>query len=202
MKHLLLFMFLLLSGMLFSQQRQDIRHDIVKGKKTGEIVKGKKVAYGVWAAKEWGYEIKNVEIQDTIWREHPTARKNGVPVLKRMRRQIDGIVLKHFKLKECFFPYEEIPGTLGIGFIVNKNLRVEKITFAMSTEENFWINLPVDRFYKIEKEILEKVRMTGDEWDDNGKYWDFENTHYYMYSISYNGMRDRLRAMRKRGKMK
>ena len=46
------------------------------------------------------------------------------------------------------------------------------------------------------------MRMSGDDWDDYGKYWDFENTHYYVYQISYNYLRDRLRAIKKSGKTK
>ena len=68
MKHILLLLALVLfPGILFSQNQEGTQSDIVKGKKSGEIVKGKNVAYKIVKGDVY-YEIKNTIIPDSLRR--------------------------------------------------------------------------------------------------------------------------------------
>lgn len=191
MKHsILLFVFVFFSSILFSQNQEETRIDIVKGKKSGEIVRGKNVAYKI--VKGYVYsEITNVVIPDSIRRFDSF---DGKPVSNKMREQIEKIVLKHIKPEDLRFPCMD-PDWFFIGFILNKDLKIEKISFGLQHNEgDFWINLPVDRYYEMEKEMMKMKLVLSEEDKARTKKMDFENGAFYCIIISYKSLYEVLNA--------
>lgn len=195
---ILLFVFMLFSSISFSQNQGETRSDIVKGKKSGEIIKGKNVAYRVLKDDIY-YMIKNVVIQDTLWYHF-----DGKLAPKKMREQIEEIVYKHIKMEDLSLSYKEFEeyGMLAISFILNKELKVEKIMFFLehgeflrgNDERDFWITLSMDLYSEIEKEIMEMnplIEEADKEWI---REMDFTNGSFLYVKISYKGLLEALNA--------
>ena len=199
MKYLVLsFVFMLFFGISFSQNREETRSDVVKGKESGEIVKGKNVAYRVMK-DDFFYNIKNVDIQDTLWYHF-----GGKLAPVKMRKQIREIVYKYVKMENLRLSREEFvaDGSLVISFILNKEFKVEKIMFSLNHgevfgevgERDFWPTLPMDFYYKIEQEIM-KMEPVIEEKD---KKWinrmDFKNGEFLCLRVDYERVVEALNA--------
>ena len=192
MKHsILLFVFVFFFSILFSQNQEGTQSDIVKGKKSGEIVKGKNVAYKIVKGDVY-YEIKNTIIPDSLRRFDSYDGELGP---KKLREQIEQIVYKHIKAEDLRFPYFE-HDNLWVCFILNKHLKIEKLTFLLPHDGvDFWINLPVDRFYEMEKEMMEMEPILSEQDKEGMKEMDFENGAFYSAIIPYKYLYETLKAI-------
>lgn len=181
MKYFILsIVFMLFFKVVFSQNREETRNDIVKDKKSGEIVRGKNVAYKV--VKGYVYsEITNVVITDSVRR---FDRFDWLHVPKKMREQIEEIVFKHIKPEDLRLPC--MGDWLLVNFILNEDLKIEKISFGVQHNEgDFWINLPVDRYHEIEKEMMKLVPVIEEKDKKLIREMDFKNGAFCTLKITY-----------------
>ncbi len=152
MKQILLLLIIMLSScVLFAQEQK--AENVVKGKKEGDIVKGKRVKYMIVGENDDFFEVKNVKNRDTV------KRKENIHVPESMREQIYEIVYNTLSAEMLAKCINEKYESLSLLCIVNKKFMVEEFTFSMDKEGCFWSNFSVDQLYKIEREILKNVKI-------------------------------------------
>ncbi len=181
--------FALFSGILFAQKPEKTRTDVVNGKKSGEFVKGKKAAYKLKMNYFNTYgELKNINIPDSLWRG---SSEDGKLAPEKIGEKISEIVCKCIKPEELRLP-REWEDRLDVSFILSEDFKIEKIIFGFSVgfsesdmEKCFWINLPVDRYYEMEKKIM-KIKPIFDEKEKAKiREMDFEHGAFYSVTIFY-----------------
>ena len=153
---------------------REMRSDIVKDKETGDTVRGKHVAYqvtrGEFVSRNRGYVIKNVNLPDTLVCFNNKQRWSVLT--KRVTEQIKEVVLEQFRAEDSVFLFS-IPETekshrgCTVCFVLDESLKIKNVVFTFPGHSDFWINLLVDYFFRMEKAMLE---MNLDV-DANDKAW-------------------------------
>ena len=190
-KIVLSFVLVLTYGILFAQNNGETRSDIVKDKETGDIVRGKQVAYQVTredkifrfddkvfelGPRDRFYEIKNVNLPDTLLHSNSPQ---GAPLTNRMRNQIREVVLEQFKPEDSasllsIAETEKSYKLCTICFVLDENFKIKNITFFISGQSDFWMNLPVDYFFRMEKAVMEMdldVSNDDEAWIEDSRLW-------------------------------
>ena len=145
------------------------RDDVFRGKNVGDVVKGKNAAYKVVDEAYFNYFIlmRNVNARDTVRPEGADLFSDRVSDLlnKIVYEQLTSGELSRFeKLYKDTVSYTPAGGLLIYCFL-DEDFNVREVNFAFLRESTFWLDLPVDRFYEMEKR-LKKIKLTPEERED------------------------------------
>ena len=132
------------------------RDDVFRGKNVGDVVKGKNAAYRI-VDKYLNYFVlvRNVNDRDTVQREEEVFLSERVDSL------MDVIVYEQLTPKELsrFMKRSKRvvapSGALIIYCLMDEDFKVKEVIFSFGNDSSFWLDLPVDRFYEIEKRLKE-----------------------------------------------
>ena len=105
-----------------------------------------------------------------------------------MRNQIREVVLEQFKPEDSasllsIAETEKSYKICTICFVLDENFKIKNITFFISGQSDFWMNLPVDYFFRMEKAVMEMdldVSNDDEAWIEDSRLW----CSYYMVNIS------------------
>lgn len=187
MKQFILFLVMVLNvGMLYSQTRKESKSDILEGKQVGDTLTGKGVKYKLYRDSENDlFVLQNLANQDStgLREAYPDDKIDEYYIPLEVRVKLAAIV------GSCLTPEQRaIYNQSWVGVFIHFRLeqgKIKELAFLFDKAEEgdvhplikerqeylrmLWA-MPVDRFYKIERALIEEIDWSGEEWAKGGTY--------------------------------
>ncbi len=157
MRRIVLILLILVSGTLFAAGLNRGRGDVIKGKALGDTLVCDSAKYLLTNRRDTS-AVHNPEYLLSWSPEHLEERVNEI-----VRSQLSAKEIKRLERSE--------PYIFMVRCAMNAEGKVTEVCFILfhfegfaMEQEEFWMNLPVSRFYEIEKAIIAGIDEKGQEW--------------------------------------
>ena len=172
-KSLSIFVLLLMSGTLFAAGLNRGRGDVIKGKALGDTLVCDSAKYLLTTFK--GLENDMFVLRNVLNRRDTSAVHNPEYLLswspEHLEARVNEIVRSQLSAKEIKRLERSEPYIFMVRCAMNAEGKVTEVCFILfhfegfaMEQEEFWMNLPVSRFYEIEKAIIAGIDEKGQEW--------------------------------------
>ncbi len=188
---ILLLVWTLSCNVLFSQVTKELARDILEGKQAGDTLTGKHVKYKLYVDNSGVYSVlQNLENRDTANLRLISPKRSVILAIPQCFKKQFVEIVSEFLTPSEWAVYEKAGGNIMIACRLKEG-KIEELAFwyirelplpeddsEMQDESGRVIvdkykllrQISVDRFFEMEKKLIERVDFSGQKWIEDGIY--------------------------------